>query len=317
MIVQNVSAAGRTDISFTVPRDDLGRARPILDSAAGAVEAEGGHRPEVAKVSLVGAGMKTHPGIAADMFDALADAGINMEIIDVADPDLLRRPGRRRGACRDRAARQVPARRGSGRGWRRGGGMKTSLGIWALGSMVTRFVPSGYQPQYAGQTTVERVRRAVDGLGDLMDDWSSTIRRSCPRTISTRCAVRSTGTASTALRPGFISTRCSAVAACSRIRRSARRSGARSPRRTSRASSGRTSSSGRESRRYNYPFQTPYADSWAWLLEGRPGREKCREHGVLLFLEHKNSEPAMKIFMRNIGMTLHVIHKHARAGCTT
>jgi xylose isomerase len=61
---------------------------------------------------------------------------------------------------------------------------------------------------------------------------------------------------------------------------------------------------------YNYPFQTPYAESWAWFLEGlRQAAERCRDHGVLLFLEHKNSEPAMKILMRNIGMTLHVIHK--------
>ena len=62
---------------------------------------------------------------------------------------------------------------------------------------------------------------------------------------------------------------------------------------------------------YNYPFQTPYPESWQWLIEGhRAGRrERCADHGVLLFLEHKNSEPAMKIFMRNIGMTLHVIHK--------
>ena len=49
--------------------------------------------------------------------------------------------------------------------------MKTSLGIWAFGSMVTRFVPGGYQPQWAGETTVERVARAVDGLGDLIDDY--------------------------------------------------------------------------------------------------------------------------------------------------
>ena len=85
MIVQNVSAAGRTDISFTVPRADLARAKPILESAANAVEAEGvATDPEVAKVSLVGAGMKTHPGIAADMFDALADAGINIEIISTS-----------------------------------------------------------------------------------------------------------------------------------------------------------------------------------------------------------------------------------------
>ncbi len=85
MIVQNVSAEGRTDISFTVPREELGRAQPILDSAASAVEARGvATDPEVAKISLVGAGMKTHPGIAADMFDALADAGINMEIISTS-----------------------------------------------------------------------------------------------------------------------------------------------------------------------------------------------------------------------------------------
>jgi xylose isomerase len=61
---------------------------------------------------------------------------------------------------------------------------------------------------------------------------------------------------------------------------------------------------------YNYPFQTPYAESWEWLIEGIGlAAERCRDHGVKLFLEHKNSEPAMKILMRNIGMTLHVIHK--------
>ena len=49
--------------------------------------------------------------------------------------------------------------------------MKTSLGIWALSSMVTRFVPGGYQPEHAGETTVERVRRAVDGLGELIDGY--------------------------------------------------------------------------------------------------------------------------------------------------
>src|SRR5437870_5219447 len=49
--------------------------------------------------------------------------------------------------------------------------MKTSLGIWALGSMVTRFVPAGYQPEHAGETTAVRVERAVAGLGDLIDGY--------------------------------------------------------------------------------------------------------------------------------------------------
>src|SRR5574340_72550 len=49
--------------------------------------------------------------------------------------------------------------------------MKTSLGIWALGPMVTRFVPGGSRPENAGETTVQRVRRAVEGLGDLIDGY--------------------------------------------------------------------------------------------------------------------------------------------------
>jgi aspartate kinase len=85
MIVQNVSVAGRSDISFTVPKAELARAKPILQALAGEVEASGVATDEdVAKISLVGAGMKTHPGIAADMFGALADAGINIEIISTS-----------------------------------------------------------------------------------------------------------------------------------------------------------------------------------------------------------------------------------------
>jgi aspartate kinase len=85
MIVQNVSAEGRTDISFTMPTDDLRRARPILNEVAASVGAEGvATDPDIAKISLIGAGMKTHPGVAADMFDALSDAGINIEIISTS-----------------------------------------------------------------------------------------------------------------------------------------------------------------------------------------------------------------------------------------
>ena len=49
--------------------------------------------------------------------------------------------------------------------------LKTSLGIWALGPMVTRFVPGGYQPDWAKEPITEKVHRAVQGLGDLMDDY--------------------------------------------------------------------------------------------------------------------------------------------------
>jgi aspartate kinase len=85
MIVQNVSEHGATDISFTLPKSDLPAAEPILDVLAKEVEAGGVlYDPDIAKVSLVGAGMKSHPGVAADMFEALADAGINIEIISTS-----------------------------------------------------------------------------------------------------------------------------------------------------------------------------------------------------------------------------------------
>ncbi len=85
MIVQNVSADGRTDISFTLPKEDLHRATPILQATVGSVGATGIETdPDIGKVSLVGAGMKTHPGVAADMFDALADAEINIEVISTS-----------------------------------------------------------------------------------------------------------------------------------------------------------------------------------------------------------------------------------------
>ena len=60
---------------------------------------------------------------------------------------------------------------------------------------------------------------------------------------------------------------------------------------------------------YNYPFQTPYAESWARFIDGiGESAAYAKDKGVTVFLEHKNSEPAMKILMRNVGMTLHVIH---------
>jgi aspartate kinase len=84
-IVQNVSREGRTDVSFTVPRDDLAHSRTVMDRVAAEVgAARYSADDDIAKVSLVGAGMKTHPGVQADMFAALAEAGINIEMISTS-----------------------------------------------------------------------------------------------------------------------------------------------------------------------------------------------------------------------------------------
>ncbi|MEX1005133.1 MAG: aspartate kinase [Acidimicrobiia bacterium] len=85
MIVQNTSHDGTTDISLTVPKASLAAARAIADEVATEVDAAGVEvDPDIAKVSLVGAGMKSHPGIAAKVFRILADAGINIEMISTS-----------------------------------------------------------------------------------------------------------------------------------------------------------------------------------------------------------------------------------------
>lgn len=82
MIIQNVSEAGTTDISFTTPKADLIRARRAADAIVDELGAREWLVDEsIAKVSLVGAGMKTHPGVAAQMFRALAAAGVNIDLI--------------------------------------------------------------------------------------------------------------------------------------------------------------------------------------------------------------------------------------------
>jgi aspartate kinase len=85
MIIQNISDEGTTDISFTVSKEDTEIARELSEKIAkelnaGAVEVD----RDIAKVSLVGAGMRTHPGVAAKMFAALADKGINIEMISTS-----------------------------------------------------------------------------------------------------------------------------------------------------------------------------------------------------------------------------------------
>ena len=85
MIVQNTSKDGLTDISFTVPKADMAVAESIMSRVAAEIGAQGvNHDSEIAKVSLVGAGMKTSPGIAARMFRVLADNGINIHMISTS-----------------------------------------------------------------------------------------------------------------------------------------------------------------------------------------------------------------------------------------
>src|ERR1700704_5348236 len=190
--------------------------------------------------------------------------------------------------------------------------MKTSLGIWAFGAMATRFNPGGYKPELAGASTVQKVRTAVEGLGELMDDYEFHYPQELNRENleEVQQALDGHGIYCVAsglhLDPRFA------------------KGGFSSPDDVTRAEALRLTLEaidlaaelgahmiiwpGIEG--YNYPFQTLYTDSWARFIDGvGEAARHANEKGVTVFLEHKNSEPAMKIFMRNIGMTLHVIHK--------
>jgi xylose isomerase len=178
--------------------------------------------------------------------------------------------------------------------------------------MVTRFVPGGYKPQRLGETTAARVREAVEGLGDLIDGYEFHY----PQELSEENLDE--------VRDALDGHDIYCLATGLHLDPRFGRGGLVSPDEATREEALRQTLAaidfagelnahfiiwpGIEG--YNYPFQAPYAESWAWFVEGiGEAAERCRKHGIQLFLEHKNSEPAMKILMRNVGMTLHVIHK--------
>src|SRR5262245_36397358 len=85
MIVQNVSDHGVTDISFTVPKNDLTTGTEVCQRLAAEIGATGvSSDRDIARVSIVGAGMKSNPGVAATMFEVLAGGGINIEMISTS-----------------------------------------------------------------------------------------------------------------------------------------------------------------------------------------------------------------------------------------
>jgi aspartate kinase len=86
MIVQNVSEEGHTDMSFTVSKEDLSRTRKAVEGLKTKVDARGAtYDEDIAKVSIVGVGMRSHSGIAYKMFEALAEEQINIDMISTSE----------------------------------------------------------------------------------------------------------------------------------------------------------------------------------------------------------------------------------------
>ena len=165
--------------------------------------------------------------------------------------------------------------------------MKTSLGIWAMGPMITRFVPGGYQPEHASEPTTQKVRRAVEGLGDLIDDYEFHY----PQELSeenlddVRAALDGHGVYCVAtgahLDPLF--GRGGLSSPDDRVRKEAVRRTLAAVDFAGALGAHFIIWPGIEG--YNYPFQTGYGECLARFLDGvGQAAERCRVHGIKLFL---------------------------------
>jgi xylose isomerase len=198
--------------------------------------------------------------------------------------------------------------------------LKTSVGIWAFGSNATRFMPGGYHVDEGHEEIVAKTKRAVDGLGDLVDSYEyhypGEINEGNYKKIlgalggkdiyaiplgvfgDPEFALGSFINPDPALRKKVQGICRGAIDICAEI-------GAKFliwP--------------GGEG--YNYPFQSSYDDTWNWFIDGiAQAVDYANSRKVPTLLEHKNSEPAMKILMRDMGMSLYTVQKVKEKGVDT
>ena len=196
--------------------------------------------------------------------------------------------------------------------------IKNSVGIWAFQEMPTRFLGAGYHPEFENTSMVERTKMVVDGLGDLVDGFeyhypgeinektADSIVRALGADHDVYCIASGLHTESAHAKGAFThpdpAVRANAIA-------------------LSKAAVDLAADLGSHFiiwpgiEGYNYPFQCDYQQVWDWFLTGLGETiAHAAGRGVTVFLEHKNSEPAMKVLMRNIGMALWVRQKLQERG---
>jgi xylose isomerase len=198
--------------------------------------------------------------------------------------------------------------------------VKNSVGIWSFGANTTRFMPSGYHPKAGREDMPAKVRRVVDGLGELVDGYEfhypgeinedniDKVRKALgPADLycialglfnDPKYALGSFINPDEKLRKEAIATTKKGIELA--------------------AATGSKFIIWPGGEGYNYPFQIPYVEVWDYFVSAIAEAVDCANHlGVTVLLEHKNSEPAMRILMRDIGMTLYVIQKVKDKGVAT
>jgi xylose isomerase len=200
--------------------------------------------------------------------------------------------------------------------------LKNSVGIWAFGPAVTRFVPPGYHPEAADEPMTEKTRRVAEGLSDILDGleyhYPGEVNEDNVEEILS--ILGEYGMDLPVIAAGLHPDPTYGKGAFVNPDDALRRRGIDSLRRCidlcSQVGANFIIWPGAEG--YNYTFQRPYAETWRAFIEGVAElTDHANEKGVKVFLEHKNSEPAMKILMRNIGMTLFTIQKVKALGVDT
>jgi xylose isomerase len=200
--------------------------------------------------------------------------------------------------------------------------LKNSVGIWALGPAVTRFVPPGYHAEVTDEPMVDKTRRAAEGLSDVLDG----LEYHYPGEVNEENAAEILGVLKgygmdlPVVAAGLHPDPAYKLGAFVNPDEGLRRRGIDTLKRgidlCGEIGANFIVWPGAEG--YNYAFQRPYAETWRRFVEGLA---ECVDHanarGIKVFLEHKNSEPAMKILMQNVGMTLFTIQKVNALGVDT
>lgn len=200
--------------------------------------------------------------------------------------------------------------------------VKNSVGIWAFGPAVTRFVPPGYHHEVADEPMPDKTRRVAEALCDVLDG----LEYHYPGEVNEENASEILAVlkehemdlpvVAAGLHPDPTYGKGALVNPNDKLRRRGIDTLKRGIDLCSEIGANFIIWPGAEG--YNYTFQRPYAETWRAFVAGVAElTDHANEKGVKVFLEHKNSEPAMKILMQNIGMTLFTIQKVNALGVDT
>jgi xylose isomerase len=195
--------------------------------------------------------------------------------------------------------------------------VKNSVGIWTFGANATRFMPGGYHPEAMNEDMPAKIRRVVDGLGELVDGYEFHYPGEVneDNVNQVKEALGSADLYCIAL--GLFNNPKYALGSFINPDKKLRKEAIATTRRGVELAAATGSKfiiwPGGEG--YNYPFQIPYVEVWDYFIGAiAEAVDLANQLGVTVLLEHKNSEPAMRILMRDIGMTMYVINKVKEKG---